>query len=348
MKKFLNYLQIDKFFFLFIFLLSYLFVINDRISAGQKIEMVFLPDGPILFFLSTLVIFGVIKLTINYLFSRDEKEANTIKTYLSYFAGAFALYIIVANAFSFLISTLFDTVSRNFNLQTFILNNVSRSVEFILFGGLFLAYLYFKQNNAYRTEINEYDKALASSRIHQLKAQLNPHFLFNNLNTLDQLIEEDKDKASNFLNHFSELYRYSLITSESKTVSIQKEIEFAKSYFKLMEEKYSGYYFLEVIQNDPIADKQVPPFCLQVLIENAIEHNLGTTENPVFITVTIDKSIVVSNNKILKKHKKTTGGRALKNLSNQFLLLGTSAITVKDDDAFFTITLPFVNPNADV
>jgi hypothetical protein len=58
--------------------------------------------------------------------------------------------------------------------------------------------------------MNAYNKALSSSKIQQLKAQLNPHFLFNNLNTLDQLIEEDKDKASNFLHHFSELYRYSL------------------------------------------------------------------------------------------------------------------------------------------
>jgi hypothetical protein len=196
--------------------------------------------------------------------------------------------------------------------------------------------------------MNDYEKVLASSKIQQLKAQLNPHFLFNNLNTLDQLIEEDRDKASHFLHHFSELYRYSLITSEKKLVPLKEEIQFTKSYFKLMEEKYLGCYFLEINQNNKTAETLIPPFCLQVLIENAIEHNLGVLKNPVHITISINQNIQVTNNKIKKQHVKKTSGRALKNLSTQFTLLGSNDIKIEENDLHFKVILPFINKHTDV
>jgi len=304
--------------------------------------MVFLPDGPIAQFLAAFIIFIFIRVVIIYMIKKDVQEVNSLKTYLKHFGIAFVLYICVSNIQGFIIATIFDTVSRNFNSQTLMSVNIGRVVEFILFGSLYLAYLYSKENNKYRIEINEYDKALASSKIQQLKAQLNPHFLFNNLNTLDQLIEEDKDKASNFLHHFSELYRYSLITSEKKLVSLQEEIQFTKSYFKLMEEKYLGYYSLEINQNNMSPEAIVPPFCLQVLVENAIEHNLGLIENPVHINISINENIQVTNNKIVKQYNKKTGGRALKNLSTQFALLGSNDIVIEENNTHFKVTLPFI------
>ncbi|EGV44723.1 histidine kinase [Bizionia argentinensis JUB59] len=345
MKKILNFLQIDTYFILFIFLISYVLVVNNRISAGQKLDVVFLPDGPIAQFLAAFIIFILIKVVINYMSKKATQEFKNLKGYLIYFGVAFILYICASNIFGIIIATLFDTVSKNFNHQTLIVANIGRSVEFILFASLYLAYLYSNDNNNYRIEINKYDKALASSKIKQLKAQLNPHFLFNNLNTLDELIEEDKDKASNFLHHFSELYRYSLDTSEKKIVPLNDEIQFVKSYFKLMEEKYLGYYSLEINQDTIKPNLFVPPFCLQILVENAIEHNLGLIENPVHIIISINDNIQVTNNKIVKKHKKTTGGIALKNLSTQLVLLGNKDITIEENETYFKVTLPFIKEN---
>ncbi|GGG29051.1 sensor histidine kinase [Christiangramia forsetii] len=310
--------------------------------------MAFLPDGPVGQFLAAFTIFILIKVIVNYLGRKDTQEVVNLKTYLKYFGIAFVLYLCASNLLNIIIALIFDTVSRNFNTQTLLSVNMSRIVEFILFGSLYLAYLYSKENNSYRIAINEYDKAIASSKIQQLKAQLNPHFLFNNLNTLDQLIEEDKDKASSFLHHFSELYRYSLITSEKKLVPLQEEIEFTRNYFKLMEEKYLGYYSLNFNQKNIKPKTMVPPFCLQILVENAIEHNLGTIENPVHINVSIGENIQVSNNKIIKQQKKIDGGRALKNLSIQFRLLGSTNIAIEENDTHFKVTLPFINKNADV
>jgi len=348
MKKFFNYLEIDTYFAFFVFLLSYVLVVNNRIGAGQKLEVIFLPDGPIGLFIAAFIIFTIIKIIINYLERKKVKEGNHLSTYLKYFGIAFVVYICASNVLNIIIAILFDTMSRNFNSQTLLLVNINRIVEFIVFGSIYLAFLYSKQNSSYKIAMNEYDKALASSKIQQLKAQLNPHFLFNSLNTLDELIEEDKNKASNFLHRFSELYRYSLISSEKKLVPLQEELQFAKNYFHLMEEKYLGCYFLDILEENKNVNAYLPPFCLQVILENAIEHNLGVPQNPVRITIVIGDTIQVTNTKIPKDKRKITGGRALKNLSTQFNLLGNTNIEIEENDMLFKITLPLINKIVDV
>ena len=349
MKRLFSFLRIDLYFTLFLFLMSYLLVINSRIKSDKNILSILQPDAPISQFLAVFIIMILIKLTINYFQKKKVLKEQTAKTYLKYFGISFIVYLLLSNLFAFIIAIIFNNISRNFSVDIVVLNNISRSVDFTLFGSLYLSYLFLKENNRYRIEINEYDKALSSSVIQQLKSQLNPHFLFNNLNTLDELIqEEDSTKASAFLHHFSELYRYSLITSEKKLVPLQDEIEFVKNYFELIEHKYLGYYHLEIKEEVLIPTVFVPPFCLQLLVENAIEHNLGLTQNPVCITISIKDTITVINNKIPKKHKKKTGGRALKNLSTQCMLLCKKDVIIEDSNTHFKVTIPFVNSNKDV
>ncbi len=348
MKRLFSFLDIDRYFTIFIFFISYLLIIDSRIKVETDILNVLKPDAPIAQFLAVFVIMILIKITISYIQRKHDLKIHTAKTYLIYFSVSFILYLIISNVFSLVIAALFNTIVRNFNTHTLLLNNVSRMVEFTLFGSIYLAYLFYNENNKFKTEITKYNQALSSSAIQQLKAQLNPHFLFNNLNTLDELIEEDPAKASAFLHHFSELYRYSLITSEKKLVPLQDEIQFAKNYFELMAHKYLGYYHLEIENEHQIPHVFVPPFCLQVLVENAIEHNLGLDKTPVFITISISDKIIVSNNSIPKKYQKKTGGRALKNLATQFNLLSDKNISIDSSDTHFKVTLPFINSNQDV
>jgi hypothetical protein len=105
---------------------------------------------------------------------------------------------------------------------------------------------------------------------------------------------------------------------------------------------------LEINQNNKTAETLIPPFCLQVLIENAIEHNLGVIKNPVHITISISQNIQVTNNKIKKQHIKKTSGRKLKNLSTQFTLLRGNHIKIEENDMQFKVTLPFINKHTDV
>ena len=245
--------------------------------------------------------------------------------------------------------TLTLILPKNFNYYTLLKVNLSRLIEFTLFGSLYLSYAYAKATTTYRERIEQYNSALASNKINQLKTQLNPHFLFNNLNALDELIEEDKHKASEFLHHFSDLYRYSLVTSAQNLHPLTEELKLVSHYFSLMQCKFDDYYFLTINNKQLNNEILVPPFTLQLLIENAIEHNLGTREQPIYIEVLIDKTIQVSNNRLLEnkekstlKAKKKTHGRALKNLSAQFSLLANDDIQIINNEQVFKVILPII------
>ncbi|WP_226389836.1 sensor histidine kinase [Penaeicola halotolerans] len=345
-KKILNYLQIDKYYTFFVFLISYLIVVSGRITAGQRLEVIFLPDGPISTFLAAFMMMFLIRATINHGGRKVKSESLSPRLYFRYFVLSMVVYLMLSNVLSLSIALIFDTFERNFNQSTLILSNLSITIDFIIFGSLYLAYCYSVENVRFKQQLSSISKAMDISKIEQLKTQLNPHFLFNNLNTLDQLIEEDKTKASDFLNHFADLYRYSLVTSGKQLVNLSEEIDFVKSYFQMMEHKYAHCYQLNFIGIESSDDMKVPPFCLQVLVENAIEHNLGTIENPVVINISIGKTIEVSNNKISKKYKKKTGGRALANLADQFALIANQNITIQDEANKFSVNLPVVTSAA--
>jgi LytS/YehU family sensor histidine kinase len=185
-----------------------------------------------------------------------------------------------------------------------------------------------------------YHQALNESKIHQLKAQLNPHFLFNNLNVLDQLIEEDKHKASDFLNEFAEIYRYVLQASDKKLISLNEELAFAEQYFRLIQHKYGHAYQLNIEHN--YNNGYIVPLTLQLLIENAVQHNLGTEENLVIITINVGENICTSNNINLKRNVKTTNGRALSNLKEQYKLLTKKPIEIEQSDNTFSVIIPII------
>jgi len=164
--------------------------------------------------------------------------------------------------------------------------------------------------------------------------------LFNNLNVLDQLIEEDKDKASEFLNEFADLYRFVLQATEKKLIPISEELAFAEQYFKLIKYKYGDAYQLKIESLN--SNGFIVPLTLQLLIENAFKHNLGTEKNPVCINVITDKNIEVTNNCIPKQNIKPVSGKALNNIKEQYKLLADIPIEVQQSDNTFSVIIPII------
>ena len=262
---------------------------------------------------------------------------------MHFFGIGLLTYLVIGNSFGLIVAFIFDTYSRNFgSVYHIIYVNINSVIDFIIFGGFSLAYLYYKENVAYQKQVAAYEISKAKNEITQLKTQLNPHFLFNNLNILDQLIEEDTQRASLFLNRFAELYRYSLHSADKQLVTLKEELFFTEGYFKLMEEKYEGYYKLNIAPTLYTKNIVVPPFCLQVLIENAITHNKGTSESPVDITITEDEGIKVTNNKALYTTRRKGNGMALINLSKQFELLAENTIKIRETEKEFEVVLPLI------
>lgn len=124
-----------------------------------------------------------------------------------------------------------------------------------------------------------------------LKSQVNPHFLFNNLNALDDLIDKDKNLAKEYLHKLSNMYRYSIVNMENDLVALEKEWDFMQNYIFLIEKRFGlVYQFNETIQLDDLDNYLIPPASLQGLLENVVKHNYGTPDQPLQIEINANEN----------------------------------------------------------
>jgi sensor histidine kinase YesM len=339
MKNWLKKIYRNRFFLLFIMLFAYVQSIYVRLSTWEEITAyTFTPEAIFVSLYQAGVLFLIIVALIK---KRPQSDVFSTREILKIFCLSLVLYLIAMKASGLLISFAFDTIERNFNQKTFLYTLLSDFLNGFIYGSFFLAYYYYHINKTHQKQLSVYHQALSESRIHQLKSQLNPHFLFNNLNVLDQLIEEDKYKASRFLNEFAEIYRYVLQSSEKKIISLKEELDFAEQYIRLIQHKFGNAYQMKIEGKNNIG--YIVPLTLQLLIENAIQHNLGTEENPIFINISVSENIRVVNNINLKKNGKSTYGRALINLKEQYKLLTKDPVEIQQSSNTFSVIIPNIH-----
>ncbi len=329
-----------KGFLIFIFLFSYAHSIQIRILVRRKIDWyVFTPEGAVFSFISALFLFFI----LDYFNNKWQKSNKfKLKEILKIFSASLISYLLIVKLIGLTIALIFDTFERNFNSDVIFKAIFFDLMDAFIYGSFYLAYKYYQKNKQHEKQLAIYNQALAETKISQLKNQLNPHFLFNNLNILDQFIDENKDKASQFLNEFSEIYRYILDVSDKKIILVDEELNFAKQYFEIIKHKYEESYQLEIHKENSIG--YIAPLTLQLLIENAVKHNYGTIKNPVYISISINHQvIVVQNNLIPISTKKIESKRALKNLEEQYQLLSQEKIVITKSNESFTIQIPIIH-----
>jgi len=174
-----------------------------------------------------------------------------------------------------------------------------------------------------------------------LKAQVNPHFLFNSLNVLSSLAYKDADKTNLFAKKMSGVYRYLLLTNSKSTVTLKEELQFLESYIFLEQIRFENALFVEISGNDSNLNREVIPASLQLLVENAIKHNITTASSPLVVKVIItDEEIIISNNLQLRTSV-DKGGVGLKNLQRQYALY-EKEIKVIETDTNFTVKIPYI------
>lgn len=179
-----------------------------------------------------------------------------------------------------------------------------------------------------------------------LQSQLNPHFLFNSLNTLIAEIEYNPSNAVGFTRNLSDVYRYVLQCQERPLVTISDELDFIRSYLFLHEVRLGNCINCDINIEDNYMDALIPPLTLQLLFENVIKHNSISTAKPMKISVLIevvgDLSYLVVVNDVNKKISETSSGIGLKNLSERCkLMLGRDIVLTNDDK--FTVKIPLQN-----
>jgi len=185
-----------------------------------------------------------------------------------------------------------------------------------------------------------------ASQYQSLKDQLNPHFLFNSLNVLSNLVYESADKSAEFIQQLSKIYRYVLEVQQEELVGLDREIGFAENYLNLQKIRFEGSleYFIEVHQ---LKGHYLPPLSLQLLLENAIKHNIASLEKPLKIRIEqCDGNLIVRNilqPKLTKEDSKT--GIGLPNIKKRYALLSNKSPKIIETEQEFIVELPLLKLN---
>lgn len=176
-----------------------------------------------------------------------------------------------------------------------------------------------------------------------LKSQVNPHFLFNSLNTLSEIVYEDAIIADKYIQKLSKIYRYLLNNEEADLISLNEEIEFVQHYFELQKARDNDAILLEI--DLPNADKfHVVPVSLQILVENALKHNSRSEKTPMKIQINrTDDYIVVSNNIQRKNIMVSSSRTGLINLKERVNLILKRELVIQEENNQFIVKLPFVH-----
>ena len=190
-------------------------------------------------------------------------------------------------------------------------------------------------------EAERYQKESMTATYESLKSQVNPHFLFNSLNALTNLVYEDQDKAANFIKQLSEVYRYVLDTRDKEVVPLQDELKFLKSYMYLQQIRFGNKLSIQLSLNG--LNSMVAPLALQMLIENAVKHNEVSEENPLHIHVYHEKGFIIVENNLQKKLLlgETTSGVGLENIQKRYQFLSSEKVVIESNTKFI-VKLPII------
>lgn len=185
------------------------------------------------------------------------------------------------------------------------------------------------------------EKDNMEAKYETLKAQINPHFLFNSLNSLSYMVDDNK-KAINHIQNLSDVLRYVLKSHENELISLREEINILNKYLDIQKSRFLDKLIIEMSIDDECLDYQVPPLAVQMLVENCIKHNIISAKNPLTISIVAkNENIVVENNLQVKTTKDSTG-HGLKNISERFAFFSNKAIEINETKHTFSVQIPLL------
>lgn len=189
----------------------------------------------------------------------------------------------------------------------------------------------------------ELEKEKALVQYDNLKNQLNPHFLFNSLTSLNSLIYENPQLASDFLQQLSRVFRYVLENKDKNSVTVATEVNFVTNYVELMKTRFANALLVNFNISEEVQDMKIVPVTLQILIENATKHNITSTSQPLTIDIYDKGGYLFIKNNMQKKHiVETSNGHGLANLKNLYHFISEHEVEVEDDGKMFAVKIPLV------
>ena len=202
---------------------------------------------------------------------------------------------------------------------------------------------FFKNWKASLIEIEHHKTEVVQAQLQNLKNQINPHFLFNNMSVLSSLVYKDQDKAVDFIKQLSKVYRYLLDNKERELVTLEDELTFIRSYTYLLQIRFDTNIKFTIEVENSALQKLVPPMAIQILVENAIKHNAISEELPLSVSITnYENELVVTNNLQLRTNTEPSSKTGLKNIKDRYHYFTDKPVEIIENNNSFVVKIPLL------
>jgi len=246
-----------------------------------------------------------------------------------------------------IIATAFGVLFWNLDLDTLSSRKVYSNIVISMLVTIIVSLFFFSLNflnkwEELAKELEQRKNKALYAHIESLQNQIKPHFLFNNLNAVTSIIPKDSDMAIQFIHQLAKVYRYILDQQQEEVVPLETEIAFAKSYIFLMEIRYKNR--LKVHWEVPVKTGTVPPYVLQLLLENAIKHNVISKHKPLHIYIErTGQVLTVRNNLQVKQAEGASWGIGLNNIKERYELLSNEVVKIVETASDFIVEVPVLS-----
>lgn len=295
----------------------------------------------LLYSMSLYFVNAALHLKLNTYFGTDNYSLKRI------FIG-FITSFIVTLATIFLMQMIKEIVIYKVPFLQFIANESPKNyfgsslITFFVLLGIHAFYFY-KKRQENRVKEQKIIAVTASARFESLKNQIDPHFLFNSLNVLSSLIEENPDSAQRFTTSLSKVYRYVLEQKDKELISIEEELSFAKTYMNLLKMRFENSLSYEIAIENLNPEAKVVPLSLQLLLENAVKHNIISEQKPLLIKISIEKEFLVIQNNFQKKEVlQERQGVGLQNIINRYRIITNRKVIIEQNVDTFIVKIPIL------
>jgi sensor histidine kinase YesM len=273
--------------------------------------------------------------------------ANKIRFLVFFFMAGNIVALVAAFCTVFLVGNIIYGYSWEENSNPYKLNIIYASLINLFFHLINAILFFFREYKQQSEEAEELRRSSAQAQIQLVKSQINPHFLFNNLNVLSGMVIKDNPEANHFIEEFSKVYRYILNNQEKELVELRSELEFIQPYIFLLKKRFNEGLVVDISVSDQNRQLYVVPAALQMLIENAIKHNVVSQHKPLHITIHSngDHSLFIKNNLQPRTAMVPSGHIGLQNIRRRYEIISGRAIRVLQTEKEFEVVLPLLHLN---
>jgi len=328
----------------FILLLAVYSYLNILYTIGTSL-FDFEISQPHLFGVLALVVFGIWELNrLADILIERKQLAIRLRIHPLILLFGLSLIAVCISAFAS-IELLYISIGKRPEVNT---NHLKLLLAFGFRVNLFLACVnaivyYMDRLKKTQVEAEQLKKISAEAQFEALRAQINPHFLFNCFNVLSSLVYKDADTSARFIGQLSNVYRYLLYNQQKKLVPLSEELTFLESYLFLIKIRF-GENIAIINETPEQQDACVPPAVLQMLIENAIKHNVVSRKNPLTIQIDISENYIRVINNLQKKEvaEEESTRTGLHNIRERYKFLSNQEVRIEETDKEFIVQLPII------